>query len=146
MIPAVLKAYRGAHEVITTVMLNYVAADIMHYLLDSSATAAPGPMGGFVLGTNASPFVNAVFPVIVPAWLAGNPPGRLSAAFLLALACAFVFWFLLFRTTTGYAIRAAGANLRAARYGGIDVKRTIMITMFVSGGLAGMAGAAYVFG
>jgi general nucleoside transport system permease protein len=144
--PAILKAYRGAHEVITTMMLNYVALDLMHYLLDSQPSGAPGPMGGLMPGTNASAFVNAVFPVIVPAWLVSNPPPRLSAAIVLALACGIVFWFLLFRTTLGYGIRAAGFNLKAARYAGINLNRTIILTMLVSGGFAGLAGTVCVFG
>lgn len=144
LIPGVLKAYRGAHEVITTMMLNYIALNLMHYLLINSITGAPGPLEGPEPGNPVSKGLNALFPVIVPSSLVPN--ARLNAAFLLALVCGVVFWFLMFRTTLGYHIRAAGFNLRAARYAGINVNRTIVLTMVISGGFAGLAGVSYVAG
>ena len=143
-VPGILKAYRGAHEVITTMMFNYIALNLMHYLLINSITGAKGPMEGNSPGNPISPTVNVRFPIIVPhAWV---PNADLSAAFLLALACGGVFWFLMSRTTLGYAVRATGFNMKAARYAGINVGRTILLTMLISGAFAGLAGASYVFG
>lgn len=142
-IPGFLKAYRGAHEVITTMMLNYIALNLMHYLLINSVTGAKGPMQGNMPGNPISPSVNVRFPIIVPqAWV---PNADLSVAFLLALAAGGVFWFLMSRTTLGYGVRATGFNIKAARYAGINVKRTIVLTMLISGAFAGLAGVAYVF-
>jgi general nucleoside transport system permease protein len=143
-VPGILKAYRGAHEVITTMMLNYVALNLMHYLLINSVTGAKGPMQGNMPGNPTSPSVNVRFPIIVPhAWV---PNADLSLAFLLALACGGVFWFLMSRTTLGYAVQATGFNIKAARYAGINVGRTIVLTMVISGAFAGLAGVTYVFG
>ena len=143
-LPGILKAYRGAHEVITTMMLNYVALNFMHYLLINSITGAPGPLEGPQPGDPVSRGLNATFPIIVPSWLVPN--ARLSAAFLLALACGGLFWFILTKTTLGYAIRATGFNIKAARYAGINVNRTIVLTMVISGAFAGLAGVSYIAG
>lgn len=144
LVPGLLKAYRGAHEVITTMMLNYVALNLMHYLLINSITGAPGPMEGPMSGNPTSKSVNVLFPIIVPSSLV--PGAQLSAAFLLALVCGVIFWFLLSRTTLGYGIRATGFNIKAARYAGINVNRTVVLTLVISGAFAGLAGASYVFG
>jgi simple sugar transport system permease protein len=144
LLPGVLKAYRGAHEVITTMMMNYIALNLMHYLLINSITGAPGPLEGPLPGNPVSAGLHALFPIIVPGWLVPN--ARLNAAFLLALVCAVVFWVILFRTTLGYHVRATGFNLRAARYAGINVNRTIILTMVISGAFAGLAGVSYVAG
>jgi general nucleoside transport system permease protein len=145
LVPGLLKAYRGAHEVITTMMLNYVALNLMAYLLsNSTTTGAPGPMQGPQAGTPISPNVNVTFPIIVPGWLVPN--AQLSAAFLLALVCGLIFWFVLSRTTLGYGVRATGFNIKAARYAGINVNRTIVLTLVISGAFAGLSGVSYVFG
>jgi simple sugar transport system permease protein len=142
-IPGFLKAYRGAHEVITTMMLNYIALNLMHYLLIDSVTGQKGPMEGNLPGNPTSPAVNVRFPIIVPHSMVPN--ADLSVAFLLALATGGVFWFLMSRTTLGYGVRATGFNIKAARYAGINVNRTIVLTMLISGAFAGLAGMAYVF-
>jgi general nucleoside transport system permease protein len=142
-IPGFLKAYRGAHEVITTMMMNYLALNLMHYLLINSVTGNPGPMQGNLPGNPISPTVNVRFPIIVPHALVPN--ADLSVAFLLALAAGGVFWFLMSRTTLGYGVRATGFNIKAARYAGINVNRTIVLTMVISGAFAGLAGMTYVF-
>jgi simple sugar transport system permease protein len=144
LVPGILKAYRGAHEVITTMMLNYVALNLMHYLLINSITGAPGPMQGPLSGNPTSRNVNVLFPIIIPSSMV--PGAQLSAAFLLALFCGLVFWFILSRTTLGYGVRATGFNIKAARYAGINVNRTIILTLVISGAFAGLAGVSYVFG
>ncbi|HZT96734.1 MAG TPA: ABC transporter permease [Chloroflexota bacterium] len=144
LIPGLLKAYRGAHEVITTMMLNYVALNLMHFLLINGITGTPGFMQGPLPGNPISKSTNTTFPIIVPhSWV---PNAQLNLSLVLALICGVIFTFLLFRTTLGYAVRAVGSNIKAARYAGIHVNRTIVLTMLISGGFAGLAGMSYVFG
>lgn len=133
-IPGLLKAKTGAHEVITTIMMNYIAFRLSDYLIT-------GPMRrpGFVPVT---PFVEEsarllrFFP----------EPNRLHAGFLLALAMAVLVWWFLFKTTLGFEIRTVGANPNAARYAGISVTRSYVLTMALSGALAGLAGTVQVLG
>ncbi|MBN2386515.1 MAG: ABC transporter permease [Anaerolineales bacterium] len=133
-IPGFLKAYTGGHEVINTIMMNYIALNLTSFLLN-------GPM--------KDPNPNNVIartPVIAEsARLAPLFEGyRIHWGFLLALLVAFLVWVLLWKTTLGFEIRTVGANPDAARYAGINVKRTIVLTMALSGLLAGMAGTIEV--
>lgn len=133
-IPGFLKAHTGAHEVVTTIMLNSVAALVLNWAA-SDPFRDPGasfPRTADVLGP-------AVLPIIV----AGT---RLHAGFLIALAMVLVAWFLLFRTTLGFEIRTVGANASAARYAGIRPALIIVLTMCISGGLAGLAGVCEILG
>jgi ABC-type uncharacterized transport system permease subunit len=144
LVPGLLKAYRGAHEVITTMMLNYIALYLMHFLLNiNESTGQPGPLQS-TAGIPTSNTVHAWFPKIVPASLVSNPD--LSLGLVLALSAGVVFWFVLNRTTVGYNVRATGFNIKAARYAGINVNRTVLITLLISGAFAGLAGASSIFG
>ena len=133
-IPGFLKARTGAHEVINTIMMNYIAFRLTDYLLTGPMARPDGlPITPEVL---PSAYLLALFP----------RPVRLHLGFFLALAvAALVYWFL-WKTTKGMEIRIAGANPRAARYAGIRIAATIVLTMALSGGLAGMAGANQVLG
>jgi len=128
-----LKAWRGVHEVITTIMMNYMAFRLSDYLLT-------GPMKrpGF---SPLSPVIQdtAKLPQFVP-------PLRFHAGFFVALAFAALVWWFLWKTTLGFEIRTVGANPDAARYAGISVNRNILLAMALSGALAGMAGANEVLG
>ncbi|MGC9467769.1 MAG: ABC transporter permease [Anaerolineae bacterium] len=133
-----LKASTGAHEVINTIMLNYIAFRLAEFMLDVG-----GPMAR---GDN-----RPVSPEIQPsAYLPQFYPNRVditfNTGFLLALAVAWIVWWLLFKTTLGYEIRTVGKNPRAARYAGISVSRTMVITMALSGGLAGLSAATDILG
>jgi ABC-type uncharacterized transport system permease subunit len=133
-IPGYLKAKTGAHEVINTIMLNYVAFRLSDYLLT-------GPMqrSGF----------NPVSPQIErSAWLPKffPDPLRFHAGFFLALVVAAAVYVFLWKTTWGFEIRTVGANPDAARYAGISVTRNFVLAMALSGGLAGLAGANEVLG
>ncbi len=134
LIPGILKAALEVNEVIISLMLNYIAIYFVSYLVH-------GPMeevGGFMPQTpRVAP--GAQLPLLIP-------PTRLHAGIILALVLAVVIHFVLWRTTFGYRLRAIGANPRAARYGGIKIGRNIALTMFISGGLAGLAGANEVLG
>lgn len=134
-VPGLLKATTGAHEVITTIMLNYVARFALLYLLGTAAFQRPGRADPI------SPPIDsgAVLPVIVPG-------SRLNLGLLLAVAAAVLTWWLLSRSTVGFRFRAVGANSEAARTAGISVPRVYVLVMVVAGGLAGIAGVSQVLG
>lgn len=131
-----LKARTGAHEVIVTIMLNYVANFLLMYLLTLPAFQRPG-------STNPiSPFLDetALFPLLL------GPQFRLHAGFLLAIVATVFVWWLLNRSTVGFEFRAVGANPKAARTAGISVSRSVILVMAIAGALAGLAGVAQVSG
>jgi len=134
-IPGILKARTGAHEVITTIMLNYVAAGLLDFLVNR------GPMGDPHRAIPQTPpmLPSATLPVIVPG-------SRLHLGLFLALLAVPVVWFLVERTTIGFRIRAVGLNWQAARASGISVAWTMVTVMGISGALAGLAGAVEVLG
>lgn len=135
-IPGYLKAKSGANEVITTIMTNYIAIRIITW-----SVGARGPLRKV---TSVVPETKSIFESAqLPGMIADT---RLHAGILIALLMAVVVYLLLFRTTLGIEIRTVGMNLHAARYAGINVSRTIVLTMALSGGLAGMAGAVQVMG
>lgn len=131
-----LKAYTGGHEVINTIMMNYIALNTISFLLN-------GPM------KDKSP-TNVIARTPLIAESARMPPIfdglRVHWGFVLALLAAFLVWWLLNKTTLGFEIRTVGANPDAAKYAGINVKRTIITTMALSGMLAGLAGSLEVTG
>jgi ABC-type uncharacterized transport system permease subunit len=129
-----LKARAGAHEVIVTIMLNYVAAGLLAYLLTTPAFQRPGRTDPI------SPIVDwhATFPRL--------QGGQLHLGFFLALLAAVGMWWLLDRSTIGFAIRAVGANPHAAATAGMSVGSTTIITMGVAGALAGLAGVQAALG
>ncbi|MDQ4075538.1 MAG: ABC transporter permease [Chloroflexota bacterium] len=133
LIPAALKAYLDVNEIITTLMLNYIAIRWIEYLFYGPWK---DPQGFGFPGT-------ALFPVYT--WLP-RLTGRVHWGLIFALIGAFALWFLLSRTQWGYEIRLLGENPLAARYAGVSVPRMILLVMLISGGLAGLAGMAEVAG
>jgi ABC-type uncharacterized transport system permease subunit len=135
-IPGALKAYAGGHEVINTIMMNYIALNITSFLLNGPMRD-PNPLN---LSARTSEIaISARIPPIF------NIPGmRVHWGFVLALVVAVIIWWLLWKTTLGFEIRTVGTNPDAAKYAGINVKRTIILTMAISGALAGLAGAIEV--
>jgi len=128
-ISGLLKAYRGVHEVINSIMLNYTALFLTHYLMTEHFRDATGKAG-------SPPMAEAAL------FAQGLIPGsRLHAGLFLALFVAFLAWVFLWKTPWGYEIRAVGFAPGAAEYGGISVKWNIVLAMLISGALAGMAGA-----
>ncbi len=129
-----LKAKAGAHEVIVTIMMNYIAAGLLAYLLTTTAFQRPGRTDPI------SPVVdwNATFPRL--------EGGQLHLGFVLALLAAVAVWWILDRSTIGFAIRAVGANPHAAATAGMSVARTTIITMALAGALAGLAGVQAALG
>ncbi len=127
-IPGALKTYTGAHEVIVTIMLNYVAINLTDYLADGP-WKDPSPTN--IVARTAAIFPSAELPVV----------GSVPIGFVLALVAAVVVWWLLYRTTLGYEVRTVGLNSSAAQYAGIRVARTVILTMMIAGFLAGLGGA-----
>jgi len=136
-IPGVLKAYTGAHEVIVTIMLNYIAATMTSYLL--SGVMKDPASGAVARSRYIAP--SARLPDLIP-----DPDILFHLGIVIAIGLAFAVWWLLYKTTVGFEIRTVGANPNAARYAGISVKRTIVMTMTLAGGLGGLAGAIEVTG
>jgi len=133
-IPGFLKATTGGHEVINTIMMNWIAFRLTEWLLSGPMTR-PGS-GGMPI----SPIIeeSAQIPQFFPS------PIRFHLGFFIALAIAWLVWWLLFKTKWGLNLRTVGANPRAAKYAGLSVKNNIMIGMALSGALAGLAGATQI--
>jgi general nucleoside transport system permease protein len=144
-IAGVLKALTGAHEVVTTIMLNYVAFNLLKYLVVNGPMQAPNS-SAISLPVSA----NAQMPTFIPANITffGQPGGVYHADYglFVALIAAVVYYFIMRRTALGYEIRAVGQSQRAARYAGVSVRRTIIITMLISGAFAGLTGAQMIAG
>lgn len=131
-----IKARTGAHEVILTIMFNYIALYFLRYLLNTPAFQRPGESNPI------SPILDptAVYPQIL------GTQYRLHLGFVLAIAATVLVWWLLNRSTVGFEFRAVGANPKAAQTAGINVSRSTILVMALAGGLAGMAGVAQVAG
>jgi len=136
-IPGFLKARTGAHEVITTIMLNYVGAQVVLFALLGPSLRAAG--SSQPISKNMSTWVDVPSIISLPAI-------RLDYGFVAALVMAVAVSWLLFRTTKGYELRAAGFNMTAARYAGMSAGGSMMLGMSLSGGLAGMGGGFLVIG
>jgi len=133
-IPGYLKAKTGAHEVINTIMMNWIA-----FLFFSWAFTGPLRRIGGDAPVTDEIYTSAYLPQIFDGF-------RLHWGFVLALVVAFGVWWLLFKSTLGFEIRTVGANPNAARYGGIKIGRIIVLTMAISGGLGGLAGTSELLG
>jgi ABC-type uncharacterized transport system permease subunit len=132
-VPGILKARFNAHEVINTIMMNYIAYRLMDYLLN-------GPLKSG--GTPATPNVlpTAILATIFPS------PVRLHWGIFIALGLAVVVYWLLWKTPFGMELRMVGVNERAARYAGISVKKTMVLAMVISAILCGLAGSIHLLG
>ncbi|HEX6383939.1 MAG TPA: ABC transporter permease [Anaerolineae bacterium] len=127
-IPGALKTYTGAHEVITTIMLNFVAINITDYLANGPWK---DPSPGNIVARTPRVLPTAEIPDV----------GNIPLGFFIGVLAAILTWWLLYRTTVGYEIRTVGLNPNAAHYAGIRVAFTIILTMTISGFLAGIGGA-----
>jgi ABC-type uncharacterized transport system permease subunit len=135
-IAGVLKARTGAHEVIVTIMLNYVARFLIAYLLTTAVFQRPGASNPI------SPTVDesAQLPLLT------GGASRLHLGFLITLLAAAFVWWLLSRSTLGFRYRAVGANPHAARTAGMSVEGSYASVMTIAGALAGLAGVSLVLG
>ncbi|MGD9317628.1 MAG: ABC transporter permease [Anaerolineae bacterium] len=137
-IPGALKAYFGVNEILSTVMMNAIAVQIMNFLLRGPLIdPAQAELASQIPQTAA---LEQAFrlPRLVPT--------RLHLGGAIAIGLAILVYILLWRTTLGYRIRAVGQNPNASRYGGIRVRRQIVIALLLSGAFAGLAGVMQVYG
>jgi general nucleoside transport system permease protein len=132
-----LKARTGAHEVIITIMLNYVMYNLLSFLLSSTNFLQQPGQSNQIAPPIAS---NAVFPHV------GGPPPQGNVGFLVALAAVAGVAWLLSRSTLGFEFRTVGANPRAARSAGMSVERSWALVMLISGALAGLAASTIIQG
>lgn len=135
-IAGLLKARTGAHEVIVTIMLNYIAIQLVLFLLTTPGFQRPGSTNPISPQLDES----AMFP---PLFGSGF---RLHWGFIMAIAATVFIWWLLNRSTVGFELRAVGANPAAARNAGINTTKGYVIVMLIAGALAGLAGVAQVSG
>lgn len=145
LIPGLLKVLTGAHEVIVTIMLNYIASLFAGWTVYAGGTQGqtPGPLWDRTAGA-VSETADVLLTARLP-WIFG-PPYRVHWGVGIAIVTALVMWWVLYRTTFGFEIRTVGANSGAARYAGIRVSWIVVLSMMIAGGLAGMAGAIETLG
>jgi ABC-type uncharacterized transport system permease subunit len=140
-IPGLLKARFGSHEVINTIMMNFIAVALASYFTQYHYRTPGDPIlqSAPISASAQLPRLGEMIPGL---------PERipLNVAFLLALIMSAVVYIFLWRTKWGYELRATGSNPSAAEYGGISVRRQIVLAMAISGGLAGMVGINEVLG
>ena len=139
-IPGILKARTGAHEVITTIMLNYIAAFLVLYLLKTDFFQVEGRNDPISKPVNSEGRLPKLLGFLDRSDL------RVHVGLLVAIGAAIFVWWLLYRSTTGYEVRALGANADAARYAGMRPAMLTVLAMVLAGALAGLAGASEVLG
>lgn len=133
-IPGIIKARFGANEIVSTLMLNYIAIDVFAWLI-RTRIAPPG--SGL---TRSAPFPDAaVYPALIPRT-------RIDLGILIAIVAVVAVWFYLYRTERGFELRMVGFNSRFAQYAGINAPSTIVRTMVLSGAIGGLLGAVFVQG
>jgi general nucleoside transport system permease protein len=131
-----LRARTGAHEVIVTIMLNYVALYLLAYLLTTRQFTIKNSTQPTSPGVKSS----SQLPALLGSW------SRLNAGFIVAILAAIFFWWLMTRSVIGFRFRAVGSNPHASRTAGISIPTTIILVMVASGALAGLAGAVQILG
>lgn len=132
-VPGYLKAKTGTNEVVNTIMMNYIAIAITDYFV-------LGPIN--LEGQASSPEIQKSAML----WRFMGERYRINAGIFIAIICAILVFILLWKTVRGYEIRAVGINSYAAEYGGISVKKNIVLAMVISGVLAGLGGACHIAG
>lgn len=137
IIPGFLKAKFNVHEVVATIMMNWIAYWVVYYTIGNYFTAG--------LETESAS-IPAVAQLRIP-WLTSLLNGSyLNLGIVISIACVIVIKFILDRTTLGYELKAVGYNRHAAQYAGIKVNKSIILSMMIAGGLAGLAGLTYYTG
>jgi simple sugar transport system permease protein len=130
-IPGLLKARFRVHEVIVTIMMNYIALNVVNYIIQNVLTNGKERTANIPDSASlASPWLQSL-----------TQYSRLHWGIVIAIICCFIMWFLLEKTTRGYELRAVGYNQDAAHYAGMSVNKNIILSMVISGAFAGLAGA-----
>jgi ABC-type uncharacterized transport system permease subunit len=145
VIPAYLQAKRGSHIVITTIMFNFIAAALLNYLLVGALkpTGSMEPSTGKFPAPTHLPSFQDMFSTADTVMFRGAPA---NVTFFVAIAACVAVWALIWRTRLGYELRAFGHSESAAKYAGISPTKIIMISMTISGALAGMMAINNVMG
>lgn len=149
-----LKARFGVHEVISTIMLNWVAVYLNNYIIMFNGFRRPESESSYEILDTASItlFKNWKWSEVGREWLQGHPilqdmfKSPVNLGFLFAIVLAIVVWYILNKTSLGYELRAVGFNKFAAEYGGINVNKSMITSMVIAGSIAGLAGAIQVMG
>ncbi|HDZ81337.1 MAG TPA: ABC transporter permease [Roseobacter sp.] len=134
LIPAILKAYRGINEVIVTILMNYVAINLVSYFVSGPMMQEGAPY----------PYSPEIDDHLFLSWI--MPGTDVHTGIIMGLLLSFTFWFILKYSSVGIGWSTVGHNPVAAKYAGINVKRQILISMFVGGAVAGLAGTIEVIG
>ena len=145
-----LKAWRGAHEVVTTIMLNWIAFFFTNYLINgpfqSLHTAnQTDPIPTQATLPHISNFYNYTLGTFLPK-IANPSLYFVDVGFFFSLLALVIYWFIISRTTFGYEVRVIGENPKAAHYAGIPIKRNIFLVMAIGGAFSGLAGALQLMG
>lgn len=140
-IPGVLKARFGSHEVINTIMLNFIAVALLSYFTQYHFKIPGDPI------MQTAPISPSAHLITLGRFIPGLPARiPLNLAFILAIVACILVYVFLWKTKWGYEMRATGANPSAAEYGGVSIRKQIILAMAISGGLAGMVGINEVLG
>ena len=139
-IPGYLQAKRGSHVVVTTIMFNFIAASLMNFVIVKYLIpeGQQNPASRVFANSAALPLLNKLLPVL------GDTP--LNISFILAILALVIYGVVVWRSSWGYQLRATGLNAHAAHYAGVKISRTIIVTMLVSGALAGLGAVNSVMG
>jgi ABC-type uncharacterized transport system permease subunit len=139
-IPGYLQAKRGSHVVVTTIMFNFIAASLMNFVIVKYLIpeGQQNPASRVFADSATLPLLNKLLPVL------GDTP--LNISFILALLALVIYGVVVWRSSWGYQLRATGLNAHAAHYAGVKISRTIIVTMLVSGALAGLGAVNSVMG
>ncbi len=149
-IVGILKAWRGAHEVVTTIMLNWIAFYVTDFLITGpfkdpkqSDVTATIPAHGII--PTVAVFYNQTLGTFLPK-IASPDAYLVDMGIFIALLALVIYWFITSRTAFGYEVRVIGQNPKAARYAGIPIKRNLFLVMALAGAFSGLAGALNVMG
>ncbi|MEO7497161.1 MAG: ABC transporter permease [Massilia sp.] len=139
-LPGYLQAKRGSHVVVTTIMFNFIAANLMNFVIVKYLIpdGQQNPASRVFAEAGAMPRLNAWFPAL------GDTP--LNISFLLAIAALAVYGVMVWRSAWGYSLRATGLNAHAAHYAGVSISRMIIVAMLISGALAGLGAVNSIMG
>jgi len=132
-VPGFLKAKTGANEVINTIMMNYIGMYLANWIILRSPLAVKGKASTPLIQKSAE-------------LLRFSTVSRSNISVFIAIFCAILVFWMLWKTTTGYELRAVGINPHGAEYGGISIKKSIILSMALSGAVAGIGGATHVAG
>ena len=144
LVPAWLQAYRGSHIVITTIMFNFLASTLMVYLMVNvlNEHGATNPESREIAASAWLPFVHDLLARVgIP--MAHTP---LNLSILLAVLACFLVWIYVWHTPWGYELRTVGQSEKAAAYAGVNPRRVVVVTLCLSGALAGLVGVNEIMG